>query len=371
MQEWNRKPLARSRKMIAAEAGRLVGKAGFSVKNIPIPRVPVDPYQELIFGIPPDVLHAGMRVPERVMKHLVEASREHTGDKYAVGLQDLVRGIKIPFKIYEASVRGQVQICFSSLTGRNWKLLLQRIGPALKLSTDILPTLVRDKFASLFQGLHELLSFAAHCTTEDAPEVSRMSINWVQEYVKMGFTVTPYIHILGVHLAFSVSVYGGLAKMSGEWVENANDSLKRTHLKRTDRRHPRQTLRTQLRIEYHEAQARLDAKNAKIERKRKATVQHPWQGFGLKARNEQDQMNDRNAREEATRSQKSPLEELSIKELQNLIHEKTGKRTRKKTKETLIVVLQNLNEYPEGEMVLFTLGHTPDNNIVSLIKYFF
>ena len=339
--------------MIAGEAGRLVGKPGYSVKNIPIPRVPVDPYQELIFGIPPDVLHAGMRVPERVMTYLVEASGDFTGDVYAPGLQELVRGLKIPFKIYQASIRGQVRRCFSSLTGRNWKLLLQRIGPALKLSTGILPTLERDKFASLFQGLHELLSFAAHCTTADAPEVSRMSINWVQEYVKMGFRVTPYIHIISFHLAFSVSVFGGLAKMSGEWVENANDSLKRTHLKRTDRRHPRQTLRTQLRIEYHEAQARLEAKNEKIERKRKATVQHPWQGFGLKERNEQEQMNNRIAREEASRNQKSPLEDLSVKELQELVHEKTGKRTRKKTRETLMMVLQNLNEFPEGEIVLY------------------
>ena len=58
---------ARTRGNIGREAGRLSGNKELSVKRPPIPTIPLDAEAPLIYGVPPDVLHARMRVGDKLM----------------------------------------------------------------------------------------------------------------------------------------------------------------------------------------------------------------------------------------------------------------------------------------------------------------
>ena len=49
-----------------------------------------------------------------------------------------------------------------------------------------------------------------------------------------------------------------------------------------------------------------------------------------------------NAREEATKAQRSPHEDLSIQDLKELIHSMAGKRTRKQSRQALLDMLHDI-----------------------------
>ena len=67
--KWNTPPLARTRESILREAGKTVGKPGFSVKRPPIATLPANDSQPIDKSVPPDLLHARMRVGERLVQH--------------------------------------------------------------------------------------------------------------------------------------------------------------------------------------------------------------------------------------------------------------------------------------------------------------
>ena len=128
------------------------------------------------------------------------------------------------------------------------------MGLALRNSTGIVAEEEKEKLASLFDGLNDVLNFAASCSSTDADEFARRSTAWAILYMDMGCTVTPYLHILKFHFPMTIALFGSLGLLNGELVEKANDEMKRSHLRKTDRKHPKQTLQIQLRIEYHNMQ---------------------------------------------------------------------------------------------------------------------
>ena len=97
----------------------------------------------------------------------------------------------------------------------------------------------------------------------------------------MGMKVTPYAHLFHLHLPMSVESNGGIDRFSGELVEACNDDVKRTHLRRTDRKNPCLTLQAQLWIELQARKSGIRKLATPDTRKRKAGQQHPWQAYGI------------------------------------------------------------------------------------------
>ena len=133
--KWNRLPFARTRGSIANEAGKIQGRAGFSVKHLPISSLPTDRDSPIINDVCQDVLHMRLRISERMVNEAIKESATFTGDKLSQGFQAVIRQTGVPFRIYETSIRGRAQVCFSSLTGRHWRKLLNGISSALRLSS--------------------------------------------------------------------------------------------------------------------------------------------------------------------------------------------------------------------------------------------
>ena len=234
----------------------------------------------------------------------------------------------------------------SSLTGVMWRKLLGRIGPAIRSSTGVFPEAMKDRLASLYEGFKDLLDFAGSCTSEDAEEVGRRANCWVQSYLAMGyhgFRMTPYIHLIATHLAYSVKLFGGIDKLSGELVEANNDSVKKTHMRKTDHRSPKLTLQTQLRIELQDAETKLEAHRNPVVRKRKQTEQDPWHASGIKEREKRRRMEEEEERLAVTAAQQCPYANLSVNELKELIFARTGKKTRKQSLQCLIDILKAID----------------------------
>ena len=166
----------------------------------------------------------------------------------------LIRGINVPFTTYKSPKTGKTE--HGSLTGVAWKHLFRGIGPALRSSDGVLQEGKKVKFAELFEGFSNILEFVAACAPSDANAVADMTRDWARRYTKMKFSVTPYVHMVATHFPMSVKLFGGLNKLNGEWVEAANDSIKRLHLQRTARKCPKQTLMMQRRNEHHETNKR-------------------------------------------------------------------------------------------------------------------
>ena len=246
----------------------------------------------------------------------------------------------ITFSTWE-NAKGEVE--YSSMTGVKWRILLARIGPIIRSSTNVFPENMKEKVASLFEEFHDLLSFAGTCQRKDAEEVARRAHHWIRSYIEMGCRVTPYAHLFATHLPYSIKLFGGISRLSGELVEAANDSVKQTHLRKTNHHSPKLTLQTQLRIELQEAQAKLDAHQNPTVRKRKPTAQHPWQGQGLKEREKRRRVEEEEERANATAAQQSPYSNLSEKELRDLIYARGGEKTRKQTRIPLLDILRRID----------------------------
>ena len=342
--KWNSAPLARSRNSILREAGKVCGAPKYSVKFPPLATLPLLPTVPLIANLTPDVLHMRMRVPERISKEGVKRSAEFTGQKLAPAFETLVRSTQVPFKIYEATIHGKSQRTFSALTGRNWRIMLSRIGEAIRTSTGVFSEEDRLAFAFLYEEFHATLEFAGKCSRDDAEEVARRAREWTEAYVKMGLQPTPYIHIFCVHLPMSVKLHGSQDRFSGELLELNNDAIKRTHHRRTDRKNPQLTLLTQLRIELQARNAEVRSLSEENQRCRKLRQQHPWQAHGIRDFQQRKRQQEECDREEASASQQGPYDCLSIGELRSIIHQKTGKRTRKQSREGLLAILTHLDE---------------------------
>ena len=208
-----------------------MGKPLFSVKRKPIASLPLDPNAPIIKAVPQDKLHMTNRMGERVVKRIAKASGKFLNEQYCDSFKALARTTGVPFLIYEKSVNGKPEMKFGSLTGRNWRKLLNLLGPKIRASTNVFPEEVKHKFAELVETLDSTLRFAGACSKEDAPEVARRTHNWIKLYQELGFEVKPYDHIFHLHLPKSVELFGGQDELSGELVELKNDSLKKTHLR--------------------------------------------------------------------------------------------------------------------------------------------
>ena len=189
--KWNRTPLARSRGAISREAGKTMGKAMFSVKRAPIASLPVNVEDPIGHAVPQDLLHMSNRMGERVSKRVGKLSGEYTSEKFADSFQELARSTGVPFRIYEASERGQLEIKLNSMTGRNWRRLLKQIGSKIRASTNVLPEELKLKIALLYETLDSTLSFAGKCRKEDAQEVAQRTHAWIKLYLELGFQIKP------------------------------------------------------------------------------------------------------------------------------------------------------------------------------------
>ena len=277
-------PWARSRASIAREAGRTTGKPGFSVKKPPLTTIPADPEEALINKVTQDLLHMRCRMGEQATDGAIKDCAAFTKDKYAGGFQTLVRLTGVPFQIYEKQVRGKAEIKYSSLTGRHWRTVLEKIGPIIRSSSGVFSEKRKEEYADLYESLSNIFKFAGQCKREDAEELALQTSLWTQKYVTMGFRVKPYVHFFNIHLPMSVKILGPQDRFSGELVELKNDSVKKTHLRRTNRKDPAMTLRSQLRIEFHKMKDKEEKFLEERTKKRKAREQHPSVAEGNRLR---------------------------------------------------------------------------------------
>ena len=134
------------------------------------------------------------------------------------GFQGLVR----------ASIHGNVSVELSSFTGVDWWKIFAGIGPAIRNFSFVLPEELKGRLAALYEDFQELMSFMGKCEKKDAEEVARKACVWAQAFVGMGWRPTPYNHIISTHFPHSIKLFGGLDCFSGEWVEAANDQIKKT-----------------------------------------------------------------------------------------------------------------------------------------------
>ena len=152
----------------------------------------------------------------------------------------------------------------------------------------------------------------------------------------MGIKVTPYAHLFHLHLPIVVRRNRSFQRRA---CEACNYDIKRTHLRRTDRKNPCHTLQTQLRIEFQARKAEIRKLTTPDIRKRKAGPQHPWQSYGVGEFQQEQRQREEAERHQATLAQMGPLDALSNAELRDLIHPKTEKRTRRQNRENLIAML--------------------------------
>ena len=146
--------------------------------------------------------------------------------------------------------------------------------------------------------------------------------------------------MITTHLPHSISLFGGSDKHNGEWVEAQNDEVKKTHLQKTDHRSPKQTLQTQLRLEWQEAETKLE-EHAAGGKKRRAPC--PGNAEGMKEIQKKRRVEEEEERVAATTALQSPYAALSAKELQGLIFAKTGKKTRKQNVQCLLDILHQFD----------------------------
>ena len=142
------------------------------------------------------------------------------------------------------------------------------------------------------------------------------------------------------HVPYVVKLRGGLEKFSGESLEKKNDDVKKTHMRKTDHRSPKQTLQTQLRIEYQEADAKLEAHLAG-ENKRKRSF--PGRAEEVRERMKRRKELEEEERVAATAALQSPYANLSAKELREIIYLKTGKKTQKQKVQYLLDILHQID----------------------------
>ena len=316
------------------------------MKHPPIATLPLDPEAALVEGIAQDLLHMCNRISERVTKKVVSVSGDYTGEKLSDTFQNLARSTGVPFSIYEKSKRGKSEVKLASMTGRSWRIFINSIGPKIRASTGVLPDNLKMKFAQLYEDFDSTLSFAGTCNPEGADEVASRTRAWVKLFLELGLQMAPYVHDFHLHLPMSVKLFGGQDRLSGELVEKKNDCLKRTHLRKTNRKDPQMTLRTQLRIEHHERARQL--KELEEGKKRKSRTQHPSVAEGNRRKEKE-----RRGREDAERRQftedQSPYLQLSIPQLKELIQTKTGKKTQKRTREALLDILRSVDHVGQNQ----------------------
>ena len=113
-----------------------------------------------------------MRLADRLTKEAIAISAKFTGDKLAKGFQTLARNTHVPFSTYEAPVHGKIEVKHSSMTGRNWKRFLGKIGQEILGSTGVFSNEDGEKLAFLFEELHSILTFAGKCQRSDAGAVA-------------------------------------------------------------------------------------------------------------------------------------------------------------------------------------------------------
>ena len=234
--------------------------------------------------MPEDVLHLRARIGEKLVNNLSLNAADHQANKLAPRFQDLIRSAGVPFKISEAIVHGKNQIVFSSLTGGHWRRLLPQLPTLIRNSSDVFPEPTKEPLAEVIEMFVDCLAFAGKCNKEDAEDLAAKTNAFLTAFLNLeekglkGFgkgNITPYLHWLHCHVPFSVSLFGGLDKLSGELLEAQNDEIKKTHSRRTHCKDVRMTLQMEKRREAQQMAEELERKE-KTPRLRKQGPLHPW-----------------------------------------------------------------------------------------------
>ena len=283
---WNAPPIARTRNSIQQQRGRLRGKAEFSVKNHPVAKLPVNWNAPISHSVPVDILHLRSRIGEKKLKNLAAAAAVHEDNKFAPRFQELIRSAGIPFKISETLVHGKNQIVFSSLTGRRWRQLLPKLPQLIRDSHDVFNPDHKEPLAQIMEQFQECLRIAGTCQKEDADLLATKTDAWLKSFLQLGNKglkgfaskdITPYCHWLHVHVPYTISLFGGLNKLSGELLEKQNDQIKLTHQRRTHCKDPKMTLQMEKRRELQQMIHEKEQMN-KQPRVRRQGPLHPWYG---------------------------------------------------------------------------------------------
>ena len=88
--------------------------------------------------------------------------------------------------------------------------------------------------------------------------------------------VTPYFHWFHVHLPYAVSLWGGIDKLNGQFLEKQNDHIKLTHQMRTHFKDEKMTLMFEKRRELQLMRAEIERQNSVKTRVRREGPKHPW-----------------------------------------------------------------------------------------------
>ena len=260
------------------------GKSTTSVKNFPIPTLPIEWDAPLIQAVAADLMHLETRIGERIVDKLQNASSSFTKDKYTPLFVELIRSTNTPFKVAEVLVHGKPKIVFNSLTCRQWRNLLPKLGPVIRNSTGVFAPHHQGPLADLVEKLVVVLDLARDGEKEDAEKLAVESTQWVRMFLDLkelglkGFAtsdMTPYMHWMQVHLPFLKQLFGPLGRLNGELLEGANADVKLTHMRRSHCKDPKQTLQMEKRRELQVMNAAVD-KLHRAPRKTKEGPKHQW-----------------------------------------------------------------------------------------------
>ena len=230
------------------------------------------------------MLHLRGRVGKKLLTNCVKISGDFTNNKLAPEFQELVKSLRVPFKISESNVHGRNEIGFNNLTGRHWRVILAKLPKLIRESTNCFPESCKNKIAQLIEDLHSILATAGKCESDEARNLAASTSKWLKDFLELGKSgfsgfgnadISPYIHWLHVHVPYSVHLHGGLDKLSGELLESQNNEIKLTYARRTNFKDPKMTLKMEKRREQHLMEEE-EEKKQQLPRKRKQLAQHPW-----------------------------------------------------------------------------------------------
>lgn len=199
----------------------------FSCAHAPLfPTVPID-------HVVPDILHLFLRVTDVLFNLLIMDIRRQDGIELSLRSESSVTSprlsrlefflndtCKIPFKFSICKDTKQLQ----------WKDLMSPEKLVLFEKIILFPQMPKvDEMNSLwkdFTGLYQMLH-RKNISQAEADEFGISAKQWVQDFTCVYQTkhVTPYIHLMAMHIPEFLKMYGNLVQFTQQGMEKLNDQI--------------------------------------------------------------------------------------------------------------------------------------------------
>ncbi len=194
-----------------------------------------------------DTLHLMLRVHDVLLRNLINAMihkdqvASHSGAATTAQLDKLVSAIQscgLTFRVWKDR-EGKGSDCYkwTSLRGRDRRIMFKRLPPVLSdLFDDPSDGPVVEYLWKEFDNLLSL--FPIESPSEAVlKDVCEGTVDWIEKFLSLTTleghkraNVTPYIHIMVMHMPDQMRSLGGLLRFSGQGVKKNNDDARRNFL---------------------------------------------------------------------------------------------------------------------------------------------